>query len=133
MFEADNPDLSAFMKNGGRLLLWHGTDDPGPSAAATADYYEAALRTTGPKVNSAASQIRFFVAPGVYHCRGGPGPDQIDLLDAIDRWVETGKAPDRLLATKRGSPLARPLCAYPALARYKGSGDTNAAASFDCR
>ena len=65
--------------------------------------------------------------------RGGPGPDRIDMLDAMDRWAETGKAPDRLLATKPNSALTRPVCAYPALPRYKGTGNPNEAANFDCR
>jgi feruloyl esterase len=132
-FEADDPDISAFVKRGGKLLLWHGADDPGPSAAATIDYYKEVLRTTGPKVPSLTSSVRLFIAPGVFHCRRGPGPDQFNLLDALDRWVEKGVAPATIIATKQDSPLSRPLCPYPALPRYGSSGDPNAASSYACR
>ena len=77
--------------------------------------------------------VRVFVAPGVYHCGGGPGPDKFDLLSAIDDWVVSGKAPARIIATKTGAPISRPLCAYPAAARYTGSGDSNRAENFVCK
>ena len=75
---------------------------------------------------------RLFLLPGVLHCSGGAGPDQFDALTAIENWVERGIAPTELLATKANSPLSRPLCPYPQLPRYRGTGDTNAAASFEC-
>jgi feruloyl esterase len=78
-------------------------------------------------------KMRFFLAPGVYHCRGGPGPDRFDMLTSIDNWVEKGEAPDRIIATKTESNLSRPLCPFPKAAHYSGSGDTDAAASFVCR
>jgi feruloyl esterase len=132
-YEAADPDIAAFIRHGGKLLLWHGFDDPGPSPLATIDYFQDVQRATGPKVKALASGARLFIAPGVYHCRGGPGPDEFDLLGAIDTWVEKGQAPATLLATKSGSPVSRPLCPYPALPRYKGKGDPNAAASFVCK
>lgn len=131
-YEAANPDISPFVQRGGKLLLWHGMDDPGPSPFATIDYFEAVQKTTGAKVRSLGSSARLFLAPGVYHCRGGPGPDQIDVLGALDKWVASGDAPDTLLATKADSPLSRPLCPYPALPRYKGTGDPNDAVNFSC-
>ena len=115
-------------RSGGKLLLWHGFHDPGPSALSTIDYYEAVLRA----VPTARESVRLFLAPGVLHCGGGPGPDQFDALGALESWVERGVAPASMLATKQGSPMQRPLCAYPALPRYKGAGDTNDAASFEC-
>ena len=66
------------------------------------------------------------------HCGGGPGPDRFDALTALENWVERGVAPTTMIATKQGSPLSRPLCAYPQLPRYKGAGDPNDAASFEC-
>ena len=134
MYEADNPDISPFIRGGGKLVLWHGWNDPGPSPYATADYFERVQKTTGPKLGkqSLASSARFFLAPGVEHCGGGPGPDQFDLLGTLESWVEADKAPDSLVATKRGSPISRPLCPYPQAAKFKGEGDPNDAKNFTC-
>jgi feruloyl esterase len=123
-----NPDIASFVARGGRLLLWHGFNDPGPSPLSTIAYFTA----VNAKVPAAKDGIRLFLAPGVLHCGGGAGPDQIDTLTALERWVEQGAAPTRLIAKKASSPLTRPLCAYPELAKYKGRGDTNDPASFDC-
>jgi feruloyl esterase len=132
-YEAKNPDISAFVNAGGKLLLWHGMLDPGPSALATVEYFEQVQKVTGPKVKSLASATRLFLAPGVYHCRGGPGADQLNLLTALDHWVEHGQAPSTLTATREDGALTRPVCAYPALPRYKGQGDPNSADSFVCK
>lgn len=74
--------------------------------------------------------------PGVLHCQGGPGPDCVDWLDAIEAWVERGKAPDRMLASRLSSDgsveKTRPLCPYPEVAIYNGSGNTNEVESFRC-
>jgi feruloyl esterase len=123
-----NPDIAAFVARGGKLLLWHGFNDPGPSPLSTIAYFDA----VNGKVPAAKGSVRLFLAPGVLHCGGGAGPDKIDTLTALERWVEHGSAPERIVATKANSPLTRPLCAYPKLARYKGTGDTNDPASFDC-
>ena len=123
-----NPDIAAFVARGGKLLLWHGFNDPGPSPLSTIAYLAAVLG----KVPAAKDSVRLFLAPGVLHCGGGAGPDQIDTLTALERWVEHGAAPERIVATKANSPLTRPLCVYPRLARYKGTGDTNDPSSFDC-
>lgn len=132
-WEARDPDLAAFVGRGGKLLLWHGADDPGPSAAATIDYYNDVVRTNGPKVSSLASSVRLFIAPGVFHCRRGPGPDRFDMLGALERWVEQGIVPESILATREDSKLSRPICPYPAMPHYVGSGDPNAASSFRCQ
>jgi feruloyl esterase len=123
-----NPKIAPFVARGGKLLLWHGFNDPGPSPLSTVAYYEAVLSA----VPSARDSMRLFLAPGVLHCAGGAGPDRFDALTALERWVEHGIAPSRMIATKQGSPLERPLCAYPALPRYDGTGDPNDAASFEC-
>ena len=122
-----NPEISPFVERGGKLLLWHGFNDPGPSPLSTIEYFEAVMRA----VPAAKDSVRLFLAPGVLHCGGGPGPDKFDALTAVERWVEHGVAPDSLIATKTDSPLSRPLCPYPELPRYKG-GDPNEAGSFDC-
>jgi len=123
-----NPNIAPFVRAGGKLLLWHGLNDPGPSPLSTIEYYEKALAA----VPEARDAMRLFLAPGVLHCSGGAGPDQFDALTAIERWVEQGEEPQRLVATKRDASMSRPLCAYPRLPRYSGLGDPNDAASFGC-
>lgn len=110
-YEATNPDISAFVARGGKLILGHGFSDPGPSARATVDYFEAMRKAT----RGGAEAARLFLAPGVGHCSGGTGPDRIDWLSAIENWVEKGQAPEELPATKAGSELKWNLCAYPKL------------------
>lgn len=128
-YNADDPAIGAFLKHGGKLLIWHGWSDPGPSPIGTITYYE---KVRGASIG-ADKGVRLFLAPGVYHCGGGPGPDRIDLLTALDDWVKTDRAPETLIATKLQSKISRPLCAYPEVAHYKGSGDPDAASSFECR
>jgi len=136
MVQATNPDVSAFLKRGGKWIMWHGAYDPGPSPLGTLEYYHAALAASAKKlgVSEAAlnNDIRVFLAPGVYHCGGGPGPDVFDMLAAIDDWVVKDKPPARIIATKAGAPISRPLCAYPAAAHYTG-GDINRAENFVCK
>jgi len=129
-YEAKDPNIAPFFTHGGKLILWHGFDDPGPSPLATLDYYKKVEKATGPKADS---DLRFYLLPGVYHCRGGPGADTFDSLAAIDEWVTQGKAPETLLATRADKKLSRPLCRYPALPHYKGSGDPSSADSFECK
>lgn len=121
-------DISRFVGRGGKLLLWHGFNDPGPSPLSTVAYLDAVQK----QVPAAADSVRLFLAPGVLHCGGGAGPDRFDLLTALEQWVERGTTPASITATKANSSLSRPLCAYPQVARYKGAGDTNDAASFQC-
>ena len=129
MYEADDPDLSAFFGRGGKLLLWHGESDPGPSPVGTIDYAERVAKAV-PEL--AGDSMRLFLAPGVGHCAGGPGADQVDTLAALDQWLASGTAPDRLIATRLDGSMTRPLCAWPQVARYRGEGDANAPASYEC-
>lgn len=138
-YEADNPNLKPFLSKGGKLILWHGLDDQGPSPWGTVAYDKRMVAATGPL---AAADTRMFLAPGVLHCAGGPGPSQIDWLGALDNWVKTGAAPSQVTARTPppfpGQPapahnVTRPLCAYPAQARYDGKGDPDVEASFSCR
>jgi feruloyl esterase len=133
-YEAKDPDISPFVNAGGKLLLWHGVDDPGPSMLATIEYYEQMKATTASKVKDLDSSARFFLLPGVYHCRGGPGADVFDAVGALDRWVEQGQAPNAMKATRSSEPaLSRPVCQYPTMPRYNGKGDPNLAESFHCK
>ncbi len=123
-----NPDLSSFIGHGGKLILWHGFNDPGPSPLSSIDYFEKVLN----KVPAAKDSVRLFLAPGVLHCRGGAGPDRFDALSALENWVERGTPPASMVATKAKANISRPLCPYPQLAHYKGSGDPNQAVNFEC-
>ena len=123
-----NPDISKFVARGGKLLLWHGFNDPGPSPLSTIAYLDAVKE----KVPAATDSVRLFLAPGVLHCGGGAGPDRFDSLTAMEQWVEKGTPPASMIATKANQPISRPLCPYPQLAKYKGTGDTNDAVSFAC-
>ena len=133
LYEAKDPNIAPFVAHGGKLLLWHGFDDPGPSALGTVEYYEAVRQTTGPKAPTLDASLRLFLLSGVYHCRGGPGADGFDSLAALDRWVDSGQAPDEVIATREDGKLSRPLCRYPTLPHYKGDGDPAVASSFECR
>jgi feruloyl esterase len=131
-YEAKNPDISAFVNAGGKLLLWHGMLDPGPSPLATIEYFDRVKKVTGPKVKDLDANARLFMAAGVYHCRGGPGADDVDFVGAIDDWVEHDRAPSSLLATRADGTMSRPVCQYPKLPHYRG-GDPSSANSFICR
>jgi len=123
-----NADIKEFVSRGGKLLLWHGFNDPGPSPLSTIEYFDAVHA----KVPASKESIRLFLLPGVLHCGGGAGPDRFDSLTALETWVEKGTAPASMVATKANSPISRPLCPYPQLPHYKGSGDTNDAANYSC-
>ena len=133
---ATSTDLDAFRHRGGKLVLWHGWSDQGLSAQNTVDYYEEVL-ARDPEANDYA---RLFMLLGVMHCGGGEGPSIVDWLGVLEDWVERGQAPDRVLAGKPAAPppgtlrleRERPICAYPRIARYNGSGDPDVAESYSC-
>jgi len=129
---ATDTDLSAFRDTGGKMILWQGWSDPAITALGSIDYYEK-VEAGDPDVRE---YFRFFLMPGVLHCGGGPGPDQVDWLEVIAEWVEEGKAPHRLVASKMNVDQvverSRPLCPYPQRAIYSGSGSMDEAANFSC-
>jgi feruloyl esterase len=134
-YDAVSTDLSKYRDKGGKLLIWHGYNDSLVSAYHTQDYVDALNTRYG--AENTSTFVRSFFAPGVNHCGGGegPAPDQLDMLDKMVDWVEKGIAPTTILATHRtGGTVDRtmPLCAYPQVARYNGTGDKNSAASFTC-
>ncbi len=131
----DNPDLSEFRNRGGKAIVWHGWSDQLISAEGTVDYYNRVVQTMG-GADKTSQFIRLFMAPGVGHCGGGAGPSPTGQMEALVAWVEEGKAPETLLATRPaqtgGVPRSRPLCQYPLVAKYKGTGSTDDAANFVC-
>ena len=136
VFGTDNADLGAFRKRGGRVVMWHGWADPLIYAGGSIDYYKRVQTAAGGPA-ATAQFFRFFLAPGVGHCAGGAGPAPTGQFDTVVKWVEEGQAPDTLTAVRRDGSGAitrsRPLCQYPLVARYKGSGSTDEAANFECR
>jgi feruloyl esterase len=146
---ATDPDLRKFKARGGKLILYHGWDDPAIPAVNTVNYYEGVTAKMGQKDVDAF--VRLYMAPGVQHCGGGPGPDsfgQVGLLSytdpshslaaALEQWVEKGTAPATIIASRNEGQerphagMTRPLCVYPQTAKYIGSGDANDAANFTC-
>ena len=143
LIDADNPDLSVFKRRGGKLIIYHGWNDPALSASATIDYYTSVSARMGAKETS--DFARLYLVPGLQHCNGGPGPNQFGMWHvkgadartsvsaALERWVEDGVAPERIIATRSDPARSRPLCAYPQIAKYKGRGSTDDAGNFECR
>ena len=140
ILNSDTADIRSFTRRGGKLIVFQGWSDAAIPPEATIRYFEAARDKSDPKGNN----TRLFMAPGMGHCFGGPGPNSFDLLADLDRWAEHGKAPERVVATKFPNDLlalikvpqkalrTRPLCAWPKVARYNGSGSTDDAANFSC-
>ena len=145
---ATDPDLKPFRIRGGKLIVYHGWNDPAISPLSSIDYFRSVRAKMGAKEEDGF--LRLYLAPGMAHCGGGPGPDsfgqgtvaaadpQHSISKSLENWVENGTAPGPIIATKlkTGSPATvvrtRPLCPYPEVARYAGSGSTDEAANFSC-
>jgi feruloyl esterase len=130
---AVNPDLSQFKARGGKLLTYHGWNDTGISPENSINYRESVLAKMGPKQDS---WYRLFMVPGMGHCQGGPGPNQFNLMGAMERWKESNIAPEEITASHVANnrvDMTRPLCPYPQVATYKGVGSTNDAVNFSCK
>jgi feruloyl esterase len=130
-----DPNLKPLFAHGGKLLQYHGWADPGIPPGSSVNYYKSVLEAMGgrAKVNDS---YRLFMVPGMGHCGGGDGTSTFDMVSALDQWVEQGKAPDQIVASKVVSGAVvrtRPLCPYPQVATYKGSGSTDDAANFSCK
>ena len=133
IINAIDPDLSRFKAHGGKLLLYHGWNDTAIAPENTIKYYESVLKKMGP---DQSGWMRLFMAPGVEHCGGGPGPNQFSMMGALERWRESGTAPDQITAWHvSGATVDRshPLCPYPQVAVWKGVGSINDAANFTCK
>jgi hypothetical protein len=152
ILNSTNPDLRGFRAHGGKLIQYHGWGDAAISPVNSIDYYEQ-VRSFLAKSGQIDGFYRLFMVPGMGHCGGGTGPNSFgndpstgspapadperDIVAALERWVEKGVAPAKLIGTgaAAGDPskkLTRPLCPYPQVARYQGAGDPNDAASFVC-
>jgi len=134
IMNATDPDMKRFFSHGGKLLLYHGWSDPNVPALNTIKYYNSVVKNLG-GADRAADRIRLFLAPGMGHCSGGEGPNVFDKIGSLEHWVEQGRAPDALLAshlTDGRIDRTRPLCPYPQVAKYKGTGGTDDAANFMC-
>ena len=138
-------DLSALRNRGAKMMVYHGVADGVFSPIDTANWMDRVQATHGGKADDFA---RLYLVPGMNHCSGGPATDQFDMLAPLVAWVEQGKAPDSVTAKARGAganvvnaelPVSwsanrtRPLCVYPKVARYNGTGDIESASSFSCK
>jgi feruloyl esterase len=127
-----DPHLDAFAKHGGKLLLYHGWADQQVAPGATVEFYQSLLNVNR---DAGSDWVRLFMAPGMAHCSGGEGPDTFDKIGTLEDWVERGNIPSRIIAAHHSSSQVdrtRPLCAYPQVAKYKGSGSIDEAANFVC-
>jgi feruloyl esterase len=150
---ATNPDLSAFKAHGGKMLHYHGWNDGSPPPLSSVNYYRDVVAKMGGEKQT-EDFYRLYMVPGMMHCGLGPGPNSFgNLLDrskaldpehnifsSLQQWVEKGKAPSRIVATKYTNDdpaqpilMTRPLCAYPKEAKWRGKGSTNNAANFSCQ
>lgn len=126
---ATSTDYAAFKNQGGKMIMYHGWNDPALSAYTAIEHYEAAKAKDG----NIEDYIRLFMLPGVLHCGGGPGPSQADWLSLVRAWVEEDKAPERIVVSKTENNkvvMTRPVFPYPGTAVYNGAGDPNAESSF---
>jgi hypothetical protein len=136
--------LGAFFARGGKLMLSHGWTDGLIPATNTLAFYRGLYGAL--PAETAQNQVRLFMVPGMDHCAGGEGPSAFDTLGTIDEWAKTRQPPSRIVATRPTevtgfpgapagaprAPMSRPLCAYPLVARYNGSGNPAEAGSFEC-
>jgi feruloyl esterase len=149
---ANDPNLKAFKTRGGKLIIYHGWSDAAISPLNSIRYYNSVADAMGSQ--DANQFLRLFMAPGMQHCAGGPGPNSFgqtgnpkaptdpehNIFSALEQWVEKGIAPDRIVAAKwvndldpaQGARMTRPLCPHPQVAKYKGTGDPNDEANFTC-
>ncbi len=133
VLNATDPDLKTFASRAGKLFLYHGWNDPVIAPRNTINYYSGVLKTIG--TARTADSVRLFMVPGMAHCGGGDGLTSVDMIEPLAQWVEKGHAPDRVIGSRGPggkTDRTRPLCAYPKIAKYKGSGSIDDAGNFTC-
>jgi len=132
---ATDPNLKSFFAHNGKLLIYHGWADSNVSPLNTIKYYKSVADTLG-GASKVSNNLRLFFEPGMGHCGGGEGPNVFDKVGALEQWVEQGKAPEKIIASHSTAgkvDRTRPLCPYPQVAKYKGSGSIDEAANFACQ
>ena len=135
VMNATDPNLKAFFAHNGKLLIYHGWADTNVAPLNTVKYYKSVVDTLG-GVSKTSNNVRLFMEPGMGHCGGGEGPNVFDKVGPLEQWVEQGKAPEKIIASHNtGGKVdrTRPLCPYPQVAKYKGSGSIDEAANFACQ
>jgi Tannase and feruloyl esterase len=132
ILDATDTDLTRFQQRGGKILMYFGWADPALNPMMGVEYYEAVQQRMGP---GTTDFFRLFMVPGMFHCGDGPGPNQFDTTGPLSDWVERGAAPQAIRASKiTGGKVvrSRPLCVYPEVARYNGTGSIDDFANFTC-
>jgi len=132
VIDANDPDLSAFRQHGGKLIMYFGWADPQLNPRVAVEYYDQVVERMG---DSTGEFFRLFMVPGMFHCGGGVGTSVFDVATPLLHWVESGDAPKTIAASRvSGAKVTRtrPLCPYPQVAHYKGSGSIDDAANFSC-
>jgi feruloyl esterase len=117
------------------LIQYHGWNDPGVAPQGSVNYYRAVAAKVGGE-RAVSDRYRLFMVPGMGHCGGGDGTSTFNMISALEQWVEDGQAPDSIPASRVRNGVVdrtRPLCPYPQVAAYKGSGSTDEAGNFACR
>ena len=131
---ASNADISGYVRRGGKLILSGGWNNALVPAGAVLDYYDKVQKTLG--IEDTRQGVRLYMVPGMIECNGGPGTDTFDMLSVMRRWVERNEAPREVAASRveHGKVVrTRPLCPYPQVATYRGSGSTDDAKNFVCK
>jgi feruloyl esterase len=130
---ATSPDIKQFVSRGAKLVIYHGWGDTNVPPRSSVNYYNRLVETLG--ASDVDRSVRLYMAPGMGHCGGGEGPNEFDALAALEQWREQGQAPEAILSSKLTAgrvERTRPLCPYPQIAKYKGSGSIDDAANFVC-